>query len=147
MKKKFASIVIVVLVMLDVALGAFAVSPLVVNLGTITVNPAPAPNDVIVSATLGSAPGTVSGSTVTFANSNMTVGDVETLTVNVENTGNLASEITGIKITGNDTGVISIDDLNNYPVAVAVGATVALTFTVTAVMAGSVTPSIAINWT
>lgn len=147
MKKKFASIVIVVLVMLDVALGAFALSPLVVNLGTITVTNPPASNDVITSATLGSASGTVSGNSVVFANSNMTVGDVEPLTVNVENTGNLASEITGIKITGNDTGVISIDDANVYSVAVAVGATVALTFTVTAVTAGSVTPSIAINWT
>ena len=77
----------------------------------------------------------------------MTVGDVETLTVNVENTGNLASNITGITITGNDTGVISIDDANVYTVAVAVGATVALTFTVIAVTAGSVTPSIAISWT
>ena len=147
MKKKFASIVIVVLVMLDVALGAFAVSPLVVNLGTITVTNPPAPNDVIVSATLGTVNGTIHGNSVLFANSNMTVGDVEPLTVNVENTGNLASNITGITITGNDTGVISIDDLNVYPVAVAVGATVALTFTVTAVMAGSVTPSIAISWT
>ena len=143
MKKKFASIVIVVLVMLDVALGAFAVSPLVVNLGTITVRGS---NDVIMSATLGSVSGVVSGNTVTFADSSMNVGDVETLTVNVKNTGNLASEITGIKITGNDAGVISINDGNNYNVAVAVGATVALTFTVTAVAAGSVTPSITINW-
>ena len=146
MKKKFASIVIVVLVMLDVALGAYVVSPLVVTLGTITVR---GPNDVIVSATLGSASGTVSGSTVTFANSNMTVGDVETLTVNVENTGNLASNITGITLSGfvNDGSVITFDDGNVYPVAVAVGATVALTFTVVAVTAGSVTPSIAISWT
>ncbi len=147
MRKKLASIVIVVLVMLDVVLAAAAVSPLVVNLGTITVTNPPAPNDVIVSATLGTVNGTIHGNSVLFANSNMTVGDVEPLTVNVENTGNLASNITGITITGNDTGVISIDDANVYPVAVAVGATVALTFTVTAVAAGSVTPSITISWT
>ena len=144
MKKKFASIVIVVLVMLDVCLAAFALSPLVVNLGTITVHGS---NDVVVSATLGSVSGVVSGNTVTFADSSMNVGDVETLTVNVQNIGNLGSNITGIHISDNSSGFISIDDGTHYPVAVAVGATVALTFTVTAVMAGSVTPSIAISWT
>ncbi len=145
MKKKLASIVIVVLIMLDVALGAFAVSPLVVNLGTITVTPS-ASNDVITSATLGSATGTVSGNTVSFLTSSMVQGTNETLTVNIENTGGTASNITGITVSGNGT-VISIDDANVYPVVVAVGATVALTFTVTAVTAGSVTPQIAINWT
>ena len=144
MRKKLASIVIVVLVMLDVALGAYVVSPLVVNLGTITVRGS---NDVIMSATLGSVSGVVSGNTVTFADSSMNVGDVETLTVNVQNIGNLGSNITGIHISDNSSGFISIDDGNHYPVAVAVGATVALTFTVTAVTAGSVTPSITISWT
>ena len=145
MKKKLASIVIVALLMLDVALGAYAVSPLNVNLGKITVGPS-ASNDVITSATLGGVSGKISGSNVGFADSNMTQGTNETLTVNIENTGGSASNITGITVSGNGT-VISIDDANVYPVAVAVGATVALTFTVSAVTAGSVSPSIAISWT
>ena len=117
MRKKLASIVIVVLVMLDVALAAAVVSPLVMNLGTITVTNPPAPNDVIVSATLGTVNGTIHGNSVLFANSNMTVGDVEPLTVNVENTGNLASNITGILLSGfvNDGSVITFDDGNVYP--------------------------------
>ena len=146
MKKKFASIVIVALIMLDVMLGAYAVGGVLnVNLGTITVTTL-ASNDVITSATLGSATGTVSGNTVSFTKSSMVQGTNETLTVNIENTGGTASNITGITVSGNGS-VISIDDANVYPVAVAVGATVALTFTVVAVTAGSVTPSIAINWT
>ena len=123
-----------------------AASTLTANFGTITVNNTPAAV-VITSATWGSTTGTVAGDkqSVTFSSiPAMTVEATTTVNIVVHNNG-LTSAAISAAVSGQGS-VLTFTPIGSLPTSVAGHADATFTYTVTAVAAGSVTPSITITW-
>ena len=124
-----------------------AITPLTINFGPVTVNPKPTANIIITSATWGETDGVVAsgGQSVSFSGiPSMVVDESATVTITVHNNGGADGKITSAEIDGKS--VFASTPYNTYPINIADGDSVTLSWLVTAEVEGTVSPICTIIW-
>lgn len=169
LKKKtvaaYVMVVVAILTGIDAALAASAIhnNQLTFNLGAITAQPTASPspsptptltpsNVIITGGTLNGAQASgisTDGSTASFNDWLMPTGQNIDLVINIKNTGQTTAILSqpiigGLSDTSTNTVVLSATTQNTYPLTIASGQTLTLTWTLNLIGVGTCHPTITI---